>query len=90
MEETNKNGTISKWHECLPKTSGNLPKKTLLKLKSKFINVIVYKIHIVKSIIPLYGLWFFPVVMYGCESWTVKKAERRRIDAFELGVGEDS
>ena len=27
----------------------------------------------------------FPVVMYGCESWTVKKAERRRIDAFELG-----
>ena len=29
----------------------------------------------------------FPVVMYGCESWTVKKAERRRIDAFD-GVGE--
>ena len=27
---------------------------------------------------------FFPVVMYGCESWTVKKAERRRINAFEL------
>ena len=32
----------------------------------------------------------FPVVMYGCESWTIKKAERGRIDAFELGVGEDS
>ena len=32
----------------------------------------------------------FPVVMYGCESWTVKKAEHRRIDGFELGVGEDS
>ena len=32
----------------------------------------------------------FPVVMYGCESWTVKKAECRRIDAFELCVGEDS
>ena len=31
----------------------------------------------------------FPVVMYGCESWTVKKAERRKIDAFD-GVGEDS
>ena len=30
----------------------------------------------------------FPVVMYGCESWTVKKAERQRIDAF--GVGEDA
>ena len=33
---------------------------------------------------------FFSVVMYGCESWTVNKAECRRIDAFELGVGEDS
>ena len=31
----------------------------------------------------------FPVVMYGCESWTIKKAEHRRLDAFELGVGED-
>ena len=27
---------------------------------------------------------FFPIVMYGCESWTVKEAERRRIDAFEM------
>ena len=32
----------------------------------------------------------FPVVMNGCESWTVKKAERRRIDALNCGVGEDS
>ena len=32
----------------------------------------------------------FPVVMYGCESWTVKKAEHQRMDAFELGVGKDS
>ena len=32
----------------------------------------------------------FPVVMYGCESWTTKKAEHRKIDAFELCVGEDS
>ena len=29
-------------------------------------------------------IMFFPVVMYGCESWTIKKAEHRRIDAFEL------
>ena len=35
------------------------------------------KVHLVKAMI-------FPVVMYGCESWTVKKAERQRIDAFEL------
>ena len=32
----------------------------------------------------------FPVVMYGCESWTIKKAEHQRIDAFELWCGEDS
>ena len=32
----------------------------------------------------------FPVVMYGCESWTIKKAEHRRIDALNCGVGEDS
>ena len=34
--------------------------------------------------VPLVKTMVFPVVMYGCESWTVKKAERRRIDAFEL------
>ena len=32
----------------------------------------------------------FPVVLYGCESWTVKKAAHRRTDAFELWIGEDS
>ena len=32
----------------------------------------------------------FPVAMYGCESWTVKKAEHQRIDALNCGVGEDS
>ena len=32
----------------------------------------------------------FPVVMYGCESWSIKKAERRIIDALNCGVGEDS
>ena len=44
------------------------------------------KVHLVKSMI-------FPVVTYACESWTIKKAEHRRIDAFELlncDVGEDS
>ena len=35
------------------------------------------KVHVVKAMV-------FPVVMYGCESWTVKKAEHRRIDAFEM------
>ena len=41
------------------------------------------KVHLVKAIV-------FPVVMYGCESWTTKKAERQRDDAFDCGVGEDS
>ena len=35
------------------------------------------KVHMVKAI-------FFPIVMYGCESWTIKKAEHQRTDAFEL------
>ena len=41
------------------------------------------QVHLVKAMV-------FPVVMYGCESWTVKRAEQQRIDAFELDVGEDS
>ena len=45
-------------------------------LKSRDITLSI-KVRLVKAMV-------FPVVMYGCESWTVKKAERRRIDAFEL------
>ena len=45
-------------------------------LKSRDITLLT-KVHLVKAM-------FFPVVTYGCESWTIKKAERRRIDAFEL------
>ena len=45
-------------------------------LKSRDITLLT-KVCLVKAMV-------FPVVMYGCESWTVKKAERRRIDAFEL------
>ena len=45
-------------------------------LKSREITLLT-KAHLVKAMV-------FPVVMYGCESWTVKKAEYRRIDAFEL------
>ena len=41
------------------------------------------KVHLVKAMV-------FPVVIYGCESWTIKKAEHQRIDAFDRGVGEDS
>ena len=44
--------------------------------KSRDITLLT-KVHLVKAVV-------FPVVMYGCESWTVRKAEHRRTDAFEL------
>ena len=46
---------------------------SILKSRHYFAN----KVHLVKAMV-------FPLVMYGCESWTIKKAERRRIYAFEL------
>ena len=46
-------------------------------LKSRDITLLT-KVHLVKAMV-------FPVVMYGCQSWTVKKAKRQRIDAFKLG-----
>ena len=51
-------------------------------LKSKDITLLT-KVRIVKAMV-------FPVVMYGCESWTIKKVECRRIDDLNCGVGEDS
>ena len=57
-----------------------LGRKVMTNLDSIFKNrdiTLPTKVHLVKAMV-------FPVVMYGCESWTVKKAECRRIDAFEL------
>ena len=51
-------------------------------LKSRDITLST-KVRLVKAMV-------FPLVMYGCESWTVKKAEHQRIDAFNCNVGEDS
>ena len=51
-------------------------------LKSRDVTLTT-KVSIVKAMV-------FPVVMYGCESWTIKKVELQRDDAFELWVGEDS
>ena len=45
-------------------------------LKSRVVTLLT-KVHLFKAMV-------FPVVMYGCESWTIKKVEHRRIDAFEL------
>ena len=50
-------------------------------LKSRDI-ILPAKVHLVKAMV-------FPVVMYGCESWTIKKAKHQRVDAFECGAGED-
>ena len=57
-----------------------LGRKVLTNLDSIFKNrniTLPTKVHLVKAMV-------FPVVMYGCESWPVKKAERQRIDAFEM------
>ena len=63
-----------------------LGRKVMINLDSIFKSrdiTLPAKVHLVKSRV-------FPVVMYGCESWTAKKAECRRIDALNCGVGEDS
>ena len=54
-----------------------LGRKVMTNLDSIFKSRDITKVHLVKAMV-------FPVVMYGCESWTVKKAQRQRIDAFEL------
>ena len=51
-------------------------------LKSRDITLLT-KVHLVKAMV-------FPVVMYGCESWTVKKAEHKELMLLNCGVGEDS
>ena len=55
------------------KKSYDTPRQHIKKQKHSFLT----KVHMVKAMV-------FPVVTYGCESWTIKKAECRRIDAFEL------
>ena len=51
-------------------------------LKGRDITLLT-KVHLVKDMV-------FPAVMYGCKSWTIKKAEHQRNDAIDGGVGEDS
>ena len=68
--------------DCSHEIKGRLllGRKVMTNLVSMFKSrdiILPTKVHLVKAMV-------FPVVMYGCESWTVKKAECRRIDAFEL------
>ena len=63
-----------------------LGRKVMTNLHSIFKNrdiTLSTKVCLVKAMV-------FPVVIYGCESWTIKKAERQRIDILNCGVGEDS
>ena len=59
-------------HNSITLNNGNLD--SILKIRDLTLPT---KVHLVKAMV-------FPVVMYGCESWTIKKAEHQRIDAFEL------
>ena len=59
-------------HNSIAWNNGNLD--SILKIRDLTLPT---KVHLVKAMV-------FPMVMYGCESWTIKKAERQRIDAFEL------
>ena len=58
-------------------------KKAMISLDGSRDITLPTKVHLVKAMDIL-------VVMYGCESWTIKKIESQRIDAFYCGVGEDS
>ena len=61
---------------------------TIRKIVERYLVVALIYISLITSTLPtkvrLVKAMVFPVVMYGCESWTVKKVERQRIDAFEL------
>ena len=59
---------LAPWKKCYDQPRQHIKKQRI---------TLPTKVHLVKAMV-------FPVIMYGCESWTVKKAERRRIDAFEL------
>ena len=74
--------------DCSHEIKGRLllGRKVMINLDSIFKSrdiTLLTNVHLVKAMV-------FPVVMYGCESWTMKKAEGRRIDALNCGVGEDS
>ena len=64
----------------------SLVRKTMTNLDSKLKSrdiVLPTNVHLVKAKV-------FPIVMYRCEIWTIKKVEHQRIDAFNCGAGEDS
>ena len=67
----------TKWETWIQSLGWEDPLEMGMATHSSILSWSIPKVHLVKAMV-------FPVVMYGCESWTVKKAEHRRIDAFEL------
>ena len=68
----------SETHNLIPSSDCRQAELQLAGLSLDFRDIILpTKVHLVKAMV-------FPVIMYGCESWTVKKAEHQRIDVFEL------
>ena len=78
---------ITAYGDCSHKIKGHLllGRKAMTKrdtiLKSRDITLLI-KIHLVKAVV-------FPLVMYGCESWTIRKAKHQRTNTFKLVIGED-
>ena len=66
--------------------SNEIKRRLLLgrKVMTKLVSILKSRDMILPTVIRLVKAMVFPLVMYGCESWTIKKAERQRIDAFEL------
>ena len=73
-------------------TSPEIQKHLLLGIKSmtNLNNILKSRDITLPMQVPLVKAMVFPLVMYGCESWTIKKAEHQRIDAFQLWWGEVS
>ena len=73
------NGNGVRLYFCALQNQGRMNLDNILKSRDITLST---RIHLVKAMA-------FPVVMYGCKSWTIKKAECRRIDVLNCGVGED-
>ena len=68
---------LAPWKKSYDQPRQHIKSRDITTFSSNKMDLLSTKVHLVKAMI-------FPVVMYGCENWTIKKAERQRIDAFEL------
>ena len=68
---------LAPWKKSYDQPRQHIKSRDITTFSSNKMDLLSTKVHLVKAMI-------FPVVMYGCENWTIKKAECQRIDAFEL------